>query len=138
MGWIGYIILGAGCIPIFIIVPMIVVGEAPIWAAIFAIVFPLSFGGWGLKMIKASRRSKLIAQSGVRGRGRILAVNMTGTTINDVPMMRIDMEVTVPNRPPVRASTTKLLQPQHAAGLIGREVSVIWHPSYPNEAVLEE
>ena len=63
---------------------------------------------------------------------------MTGTTINNVPMMRIVMQVNVPNHPPVQASCTKLLQPQHAAGLTGREVNVIWHPNYPNEAVLEE
>jgi hypothetical protein len=136
--WIGWVILLAGCSPIFIVVPLIIAGEAPIFAAIFAIVFPLAFGGWGLKMIKAAKRSKLIAQTGTRGTGRILAVNMTGTTINNVPQMRIEMQVTVPGRPPVQASCLKLLQPQHAAGLVGRDVNVMWSPAYPNEAVLED
>jgi hypothetical protein len=137
-GWIGWIILGAGLTPAFIVVPLVITGEAPIFALIFAVVFPLAFGGWGLKMIKAARRSKLIAQTGQRCTARILAVNMTGTTINNVPLMRIELQVMAPGRPPVPASTTKLLQPQHAAGLAGREVSVIWSPAYPDEAVLED
>jgi len=136
--WIGWIILIAGLTPAFIVVPMVVVGEAPVFALIFAIVFPLAFGGWGLKMIRAGRRSKLIAQTGKRGTGKILAVNMTGTRINGVPLMKIDMMVTVPGHPPVQASCTKLLQPQNAAGLAGREVSVIWSPAFPNEVVLED
>jgi hypothetical protein len=137
-GWIGWVILLAGLTPAVIVVPLVIVGEAPIFALIFAVVFPLAFGGWGLKMIKAAKRSKTIAQTGIRCTAKILAVNMTGTRINGVPLMRIDMLVTVPGRPPVPASTTKLLQPQHAAGLAGREVSVMWSPAYPTEAVLED
>jgi hypothetical protein len=136
--WIGWVILFAGLTPAFIVIPLIIAGEAPIFALIFAIIFPVAFGGWGLKMIKAAKRSKIIAQTGVRGTGRILAVNLTGTYINNVPQMRIDMQVTVPGRPPVQASCTKLLQPQHAAGLAGREVNVMWSPAYPNEVVLED
>jgi len=132
------VILFAGLLPALIVVPIFVTSEAPFWILIFAVVFPLTFGGWGVKMIRAAKRSKIIAQTGVRGTGRILAVNLTGTYINNVPQMRIVMQVTVPGRPPVQASCTKLLQPQNAAGLVGREVNVMWSPAYPDQAVLED
>jgi hypothetical protein len=50
-------------------------------------------------------------------------------------MIRFDLEITVEGRPPVRASATKLMYPQ--GNLIGGEIGVIWHPKYPNDAVME-
>ena len=102
---------------------------------LFMLLFPLIFGGIGLKAIGSAKRAKEIATKGFRGRARILNISATGTRINNVPMMRFDLEITVDGQPPVRASATKLMYPQ--GGLVGAEIGVIWHPKYPTEAVME-
>ena len=130
----GWTFLLCGLIPLPILIFLIASGafELPM---LFMLLFPIIFGGIGLKAIGSAKRAKEIATNGLRGRARIVGLAPTGTTINDVPMMRFDLEITVEGRPPIRASATKLMYPQ--GNLIGADIGVIWHPKYPNDAVME-
>ncbi len=130
----GWVFLVAGCIPLVILIGLIASDQFEL-PMLFMLIFPLTFGGIGLKSIGAARRAKEIAANGLRGRGRILGLTPTGTTVNDVPMIRFDLEITLEGRPSVRASATKLMYPQ--GNLVGAEIGVIWHPKYPNDAVME-
>jgi hypothetical protein len=131
---IGYIVLGAGFIPLFILLIFIVSGMFD-FTMLFMLIFPVVFGSMGLKMIRNANRQKEIAAGGIRGRGRITGLSMTGTRINGVPMMRIDLQVQVDGHPPQNVSTQRLMYP--GQDLAGKEVPVIWHPKYPSEVVLE-
>ena len=78
----------------------------------------------------------------VHGPVTAVVVGIAGTTIganliNNVPMMRIDLQLQIPGHPPIMASTTKLIHPHQAAVLMGRDLPVLWSPSYPTEVVLE-
>jgi hypothetical protein len=139
----GWIFIGAGFLPLLFVIPSaiaVVVGGGSLLEVLpmgFVLLFPAILGGIGYKMVQAADRAKAIAREGQHGRGRVLAVTPTGTTINDVPMMRIDVEVQVPGVPPVRASSKKLLHHAQASMLVGRELGVIWQPKYPDEVVLD-
>lgn len=130
----GWMFLFAGCVPLVILIVLLAVGEFE-FPMLFMLLFPVIFGGIGLKSIASAKRAKEIATSGLRGRARILGISPTGTTINDVPMMRFDLDITIEGRPSVRASATKLMYPQ--GNLVGADIGVIWHPKYPNDAVME-
>ncbi|MBI4953261.1 MAG: hypothetical protein HY908_14610 [Myxococcales bacterium] len=133
---IGYIVLVTGCIPLFVLAGLAASGMFQV-QLLFMLIFPVVFGGMGLRMILAARRAREIATHGIQGRGRVVNVSMTGTRINHVPVMRIDVQIEVPGHPPTVAATKRLM-PQHVAGsLMGRELGVIWHPKYPADVVLD-
>jgi hypothetical protein len=85
-------------------------------------------------MILRGRRAREIAEHGLHGRGRILAVESTGTKINGTPLVRFDVEVKVEGHSPVVASAKLLMR--GGGHLVGKDVPVIWHPKYPSEVVL--
>lgn len=131
-GWI-VMIVGGG-LPLVVLISMLTSEEFE-WPMLFMLLFPAIFGSMGMRMIRNSRRTKEIAQHGVHGTGRIVAVSPTGTKINDVPLMKIDVEVSVEGHPPVVASAKRLM---HGGGhLVGGQVAVIWHPKYPTDVVLD-
>jgi hypothetical protein len=68
---------------------------------------------------------------------RIMNAQPTGTTINDVPVMRFALQVAGPHGP-YQASFTKLVQPHQVAMLMGQEVRVRANPNKLDEIVLEE
>lgn len=133
MGWL-VALLGGG-LPLVVLVSMLASEEFE-WPALFMLLFPLIFGSMGMRMIRSAKRTKEIAREGLHGRGRIVAVRPTGTRINDVPLMKIDVQVTVNGHPPVMASTKRLIG-DGGGHLVGGEVPVIWHPKYPAEVVLD-
>src|SRR5262249_4678643 len=108
-----------------------------IWPVLFVIIFPLAFGSWGFKMVRDAKRARIIAESGTSGQGRVVSASPTGTRINGVPVMRIDLQATIPGRPPFPASPTQLMPSGQAQSLVGRDLPILWHPNYPNEVVLE-
>jgi hypothetical protein len=130
---IGYIVMGASVIPVLMLVNFIVQGMffAPMLAML---IFPAVFGTMGWRMVQTAKRSAEIARDGRRGRGVILGISPTGTRINGMPMMRIDVQVQVDGHM-VNASVNRLMMGD--ASMIGREVPVIWHPKYPTDVVLE-
>lgn len=144
--WAGWVLLASG-LALAVVVVSGAISDPPdarelstgpvIVVLLFAVLLPAGLGLLGLRMIQGAKRQKIIAESGLQGQARVLALDRTGTEINDVPVMRIDVEVRVAGRPPFRASTKKLMQPHEASMLIGREVPILWHPKYPGEVVLE-
>ena len=132
----GYVFMAAGMIPLIILVAMAASGTF-MPQMLFMLIFPLVFGGIGLKAVLGARRAQEIARDGLRGKGRIIALNMTGTRINNVPLMEIVTQVEVQGYPPTQCTTRRLMYPHQAGGLQGREVAVIWHPKYPSQVVLE-
>jgi hypothetical protein len=133
MGWV--VALAGGGIPVVVFVSMLASGEFE-WPALFMLIFPLVFGSMGLGMIRSAGRMKKIAREGLHGIGRIVAISPTGTQINNVPLMKIDVQVTVDGHPPVMASTKRLIG-DGGGHLVGAQVPVIWHPKYPADVVLD-
>lgn len=58
-------------------------------------------------MILNAIRMKQIAREGLYGRGRIVSVSPTGTSVNDAPVMKLDVLVTIDDAPPIRASAKR-------------------------------
>jgi hypothetical protein len=131
-GWI-MVIAGAG-VPLGLGIYFLASGQADVFMLVF-LVFPLVFGGLGARMILSGRRLKEIARDGLHGRGTVLAVTHTGTRINRVPLVQIDIEVEVQGHPKTVASVKRLMN--GGGGLVGSDVQVIWHPKYPKDVVLE-
>ena len=133
---IGAVVMIAGCTPLFILGFMVLEGqfEPP---ALFMLIFPVVFGGMGLRMILAARRKKEIAKGGLQGQGTVTAIQVTGTRINDVPVLRLQVQCQVEGHPPVVAFTKRTMYPGQAQALVGRTVGIIWHPKYPQDVVLE-
>lgn len=132
IGWM-LLLLGGG-IPLVVLVVSIAGGEFE-WPMLFMLLFPAIFGSMGFRMIRATNRAKTIAKTGIHGKGKIVAANTTGTRINNVPVIEIVVAVEVPGHAPRQASQKRLMYPN--AVLIGREVSIIWHPKYPEECVID-
>ena len=133
---LGYVLIVVGCIPAVMMLKFVIDGQffGPMASML---IFPVVFGGWGLSMVRSARRAQAIARDGLRGRGRIVSVAATGTRINHVPVMRLDLELEVEGHGQRKASTKKLLPSGQAQMLVGREVSVLWHPKYPNDVVVD-
>jgi len=55
---------------------------------------------WARSATKNYERAQALRQSGLAGTARVLSAEFTGTTMNEVPYMRMDLEVTIPGRPP--------------------------------------
>jgi hypothetical protein len=132
MGWI--VMIAGGGVPAVLLTIFSVTGQFE-WPMLMMLLFPVIFGGMGVRMILHGRRAKEIAQHGLHGRGKVLSVETTGTKINGTPLMQINVQVAVEGHPPVVASVRRLMR--GGGELIGREVAVIWHPKYPSEVVLE-
>jgi hypothetical protein len=132
MGWI--LLFAGGGMPLGILAVSIASGEFEL-PMLMMLLFPLIFGSWGVSMIRSGQRAKAIAKEGLHGQGRIVAVTSTGTKINNTPLMKIDVQVTVPGHDSVIASTKRLM---HGGGhLVGASVTVLWHPKYPDEVVID-
>ncbi|MEM6792137.1 MAG: hypothetical protein AAF715_31760 [Myxococcota bacterium] len=64
----------------------------------------------------------------------MLSVNATGGTVNDVPVWKISLQVTVEGHQSVNTMTERTAYPSQVQGLVGHEVEVVWHPAYPDKA----
>jgi hypothetical protein len=68
---------------------------------------------------------------------RIVGASRTGTEINDVPVMRFQLQVVGPQGP-YQATFDKLAPEHEVAMIIGREVRIRAHPQQLSEVVLED
>lgn len=84
-----------------------------------------------------SKRAAWLRLHGLSLTARIVGADRTGTEINDVPLMRFQLQVAGPHGPYV-ASFTKLVPPHEVAMIIGKEVRVRAHPQQLSEVILEE
>jgi len=120
----------------------VIVGPIP------AIVLPGILGGLGITglvflligkaMQKASRRAVFLRLHGLPGRGTIQGVVPTGTKINNVPMMRVSLQVQLADGRPPYTTETKLLQTALGGGAApGAVVGIRADPTDPQKVLIE-
>jgi hypothetical protein len=84
-----------------------------------------------------AKRASWLRLHGLSLTARVVGANRTGTEINDVPVMRFQLQVFGPQGP-YSASFDKLVPPHEVAMIIGREVRVRADPRQLSEVILEE
>lgn len=90
--------------------------------------------GRGLK--KSADRAKHLRLHGVLGQGDIQGISPTGTRINNVPMVKVDMVIRLPGAAPYTASTT-VLQTAVPGIAPGMSVPVRADPQNPSDVMIE-
>ncbi len=139
----GCLLIGVSLLPFVIMSGMALyefVTEGSYEAAIgvpFSLIFVLGFGVWGLRTLRTGLRERRVFASGVRAQARVIGSAPTGTQINDIPEMRIDLEVLL--QPPVRTSIRMLVNPGQQHILTpGTGLYVRVDPQHPDVAVLDQ
>ncbi|MFK7989984.1 MAG: hypothetical protein AB8I08_28450, partial [Sandaracinaceae bacterium] len=98
------------------------------------ILIPMGFAMLG----DAWRRRRIIA-SGMPATARLLDIQPTGLTINDVPQMRVRLLVSRPGHPAHPATSLESMPDATAEALKrGRSIAVIVDPEHPEHVVLEK
>jgi hypothetical protein len=85
----------------------------------------------------SAKRASWLRLNGLSLTARIAGAGRTGTTINDVPVMRFQLQVAGPQGP-YAASFDKLVPEHQVAMMIGHEVRVRANPQQLSEVILEE
>lgn len=133
---VGWLVLISCCSAPLIVLAVALGHPGPFeWASLSVLLFPAIGGSMGWVMIRSSNRATFIATHGQPLQGTIVAMEPTGGRINGVPLIRVVVMVQVPDRAPVRASTTRCMIPN--PGLIGTRADVRWHPDHPDRCVVE-
>lgn len=92
----------------------------------------------GLVMARSAKRAAFLRTHGLQGTGRVLGVEHTGVRINNVPQMRVNLEVSLPGQPPYAASTKVLMHSHLAAQFApGVTVAVRVDPNDAREVLIE-
>jgi hypothetical protein len=103
----------------------------------FTLVFVPAFGLWGWRTRRMGLREKQVFEKGVRAPARVLGAAPTGVRVNNVPEMRIELEVQL--QPPVRTQIRMLLHAGQQHVLTpGTMLHVRVDPAQPDVAVLEQ
>jgi hypothetical protein len=98
----------------------------------------LAIGATILIRVRAQgKHAAWLRVSGLPLTARIVGAQRTGTTINDVPLYDLAVQVAGPHGP-YPASIRKLVQEQQVAMLLGQEVRVRANPAKLDEVALEE
>ncbi len=98
----------------------------------------LVFSAIGLVSAANARREARLGRLGLPGRATIEAVSDTGVTVNDNPMVKLELQVSISGRSPYRVSRRATV-PRLAAGLVtpGASVPVRVDPEDPDELRIE-
>jgi len=98
----------------------------------------LSFFFVGRLILKPKMLRKKLAHSGADGSGKILAIERTGTRVNNQPMFRFRMLITVPTfKQPYMAIHHEIMAPGAVQGLPpGTEVPVKVDPKDPRQMII--
>ncbi|MBI5499905.1 MAG: hypothetical protein HY907_06655 [Deltaproteobacteria bacterium] len=92
----------------------------------------------GLPMRASGKRAARLRLHGRRAVGRVLGIQSTGVRINNVPQVRLHLQVELEGVAPYQASTKLLLSPMAAAQLQpGAAVPVRVDPANPQDLILE-
>ncbi|MCA9591948.1 MAG: hypothetical protein KC776_01515 [Myxococcales bacterium] len=142
--------IGMGCVLIGVsLLPFVIMSGVALYeflaegsyeAAIgvpFSLIFVLAFGLWGLRTLRVGLRERRVFAAGVRAQARVIGSAPTGTQINDIPEMRVELEVLL--QPPVRTAIRMLVNPgeQHIL-MPGTMLYVRVDPQHPDVAVLDQ
>jgi hypothetical protein len=139
----GCLLIGVSLLPFVIMSGMALyefVTEGTYESAIgvpFSFIFVLAFGLWGFRTLRVGLRERRVFASGVRAKARVVSATPTGTQVNDIPEMRIDLDVML--QPPVRTAIRMLVNPgqQHILAP-GTVLYVRVDPQHPDVAVLDQ
>jgi hypothetical protein len=94
-------------------------------------------GALGYGLMKRSREAAWLRQNGISAMGQIRALGGTGTRINGVPLMKVDVSYASPQGP--REASTQMLLPLHLQMQLvpGATVPIRVHPQDPTKIVIE-
>ena len=106
---------------------------------------PIAIGGallvagpWVLLRARArGRHAAWLRTQGLSLRARIVSAEPTGTTINDVPRVRLTFDVTGPDGA-YRATCKRLMPSNEAASCVGHHVRIRANPGKLDDVVLED
>ncbi len=93
----------------------------------------LGLAAWGRTMKKQAEEAAWLRVNGVRARARIVGVQGTGLSVNGVPQILIQMQVSMPGHAPFAASAKRMGGPPP----IGGEVAVRVHPQDASKVIIE-
>jgi LSD1 subclass zinc finger protein len=106
-------------------------GIGPLIAGV--VMTPLGFALWN-----GAREAAFMRMHGIQARGVVRNVQATGTRINNVPMMRVNVQVMRDGVAPYEASFTQLMPPGLLIQLTpGTQVPLRVHPQKPDKMILE-
>ncbi|MBN8616126.1 MAG: hypothetical protein J0L92_36380 [Deltaproteobacteria bacterium] len=91
----------------------------------------------GYKLITRSREAAWLRQHGISAQGQVRALSSTGTRINRVPLMKVDVSYATPQGQ--REASTQMLLPLHLQVQLvpGATVPIRVHPQDPTKIVIE-
>ncbi len=96
------------------------------------------FAGVGYAFRKKGQQAAWLRVNGISAQGRVRSVQPTGTVINGVPMVRVEVEVSHPNGAPYIGAFTQLYDANiQMAVQPGATVPLRVHPEQPSEMILE-
>ena len=96
------------------------------------------FAGVGYFLRKQAQQAAWLRINGIPAKGTIRGYQPTGTRINGVPVVRVEVHVQHPNLAPYVASFKQLLSGSLASQLqAGKVVPLRVHPQKPTEIILE-
>ncbi len=162
-GNVGYILIGVGVVSVLFTVGIMAITMIPMLGMSFAPGMPsgmgLAIGGTelfvcfivgvttvlpvgimgliGWKFIAKSREAAWLRQNGVPAHAQIRSVSTTGTRINNVPVVRIDLGYQSPAGP--QQASSEMLMPFHLQTQLvpGASVPIRVHPQDPSKVLIE-
>jgi hypothetical protein len=93
---------------------------------------------WGAKMGAGIKEAQRLRAVGLKGQGRVVNAATTGTTLNDNPLMNLELEITLPGKSPYRVHH-KTWVPLVMMGTLAMGVTlpVIVDPADPSKILVE-
>lgn len=92
----------------------------------------------GYKFRQKAKRAAWLRVNGISAQGRVRGISPTGMVINNVPMVRVEIEVVHPHAAPYVASFEQLYSMQLQMSVQpGATVPIRVHPQQPGEIILE-
>jgi hypothetical protein len=83
-------------------------------------------------------RTDRLRVTGIKGTARVIDVRDTNVTVNNSPMVKFDLEVTLPGQPPFRTSKRTVISPLSVGALTpGATIPVLADPGKPKSVVLD-
>lgn len=93
---------------------------------------------WGAKMGAGIKEAQRLRTVGLKGQGRVVGAATTGTTLNENPLMELELEITLPGKSPYRVHQRTWV-PFLMMGTLAMGVTlpVIVDPADPSKILIE-
>lgn len=98
----------------------------------------LAFIGVDMLRFRGELRKDRLRVSGLKGTARVVGVRDTNVTVNNSPMVNLDLEVTLPGQPSFRTSKRTVISRLSIGALTpGATIAVLADPAKPKDIVLD-